>query len=57
LALFEERWVSVIREEEAHALEKAKEDPVFTEDVMKDWMAFNNHEVIPHFPPQIIIGK
>lgn len=57
LTLFEDSWVSIFKEEECKLLEKAKEDPAFAEDVMKDWMAFTNSEVISHFPPQIIIGK
>jgi hypothetical protein len=25
--------------------------------VQKDWLAYHNSEVMPHFPPQLIIGK
>lgn len=57
LHLFEERWVSIYKQEEIEALEKAKEDDTFTSDVQKDYLAYQHEEVIPHFPPHLIIGK
>lgn len=54
---FEDKFVAKFHEEELAALEKAQQTQVFTEDVMKDWLAYNHSEVIPHFPPQLIIGK
>lgn len=47
----------LFHQEELAALEKAQQTEVFTDDVQKDWLAYNNSEVIPHFPPQLIIGK
>ena len=57
LHLFEERWVSIYKQEEIEALDKAKEDETFTTDVQKDYLAYQHEEVIPHFPPHLIIGK
>lgn len=58
LDLFEEKFVKgLFHQEELAALEKAQQTEVFTDDVQKDWLAYNNSEVIPHFPPQLIIGK
>ena len=57
LHLFEERWVSIYKQEEIEALEKAKEDETFTSDVQKDYLAYQHDEVIPHYPPHLIIGK
>ena len=57
LKTFEDKWVSQYRQEECEGLERAKQDPTFVEDVQKDWLAYNHDEVIPHFPPQLIIGK
>jgi hypothetical protein len=57
LRLFEERWVSIYKQEEIEALDKAKEDETFTTDVQKDYLAYQHEEVIPHYPPHLIIGK
>ena len=26
-------------------------------DVEKDWLAYKNSDVIPHYPPQLVIGR
>jgi hypothetical protein len=57
LDLYEQRWVALFKQEEALQLEEAKKDNYFTEDVQRDWLAFNHKEVIEHYPPQLIIGK
>ena len=38
-------------------MKEACKDQRFTEEVQKDWLAYNHHEVMEHFPPQLIIGK
>ncbi len=57
LDTFEDKFVAKFHQEELEALEKAEQTEVFTQDVQKDWMAYKHSEVIPHFPPQLIIGK
>lgn len=57
LELFEERYQGKFKQEEQEALQRAEQDPSFQEDVRKDWFAYQNEEVIKHFPPQIIVGK
>ena len=45
-------------EEDKIAYERAKsEEGKEFEEIEKDWLAYKNQEVIPHFPPQIIIGR
>ena len=45
-------------EEDKLAYERAKnEEGKEFEEIEKDWLAFKNPEVIPHFPPQIIVGR
>ena len=46
------------QEEDRLAYERAKsEEGKEFEEIEKDWLAFKNPEVIPHFPPQIIVGR
>jgi hypothetical protein len=54
---FYERFVTKFHEEELAAYKKACEDPAFTSDVQKDWLAYTNQDVYEYFPPQLIIGK
>lgn len=57
LERFEEK-VKVFKEEEKAAYELAKQQhPDEIADVEKDWLAYKNSDVIPHFPPQLVIGK
>lgn len=44
------------QEQERAELEKFKSQDAAAE-VMQDWLAYKNPEVIEHFPPQLIIGK
>lgn len=58
LERFENEYQSKFKQEEVDGLKKAEqEDELFNSDVRKDWFAYQNPEVIEHFPPQLIIGK
>ena len=44
------------REEEKELMVKMKAEGGFT-GLDEDWIGYQSEEVIPHFPPQLIIGK
>lgn len=49
---------NLFKEEERLAYERTKnEEGKDFEEVEKDWLAYQNPDVIEHFPPQIIIGR
>jgi len=57
LTRYEEK-VKLFQEEELAAYEKAKQlHPEEVADLEKDWRAYNNTDVIKHWPPQLIIGR
>lgn len=33
------------------------EKGIITPTIKEDWLAYDNQEVLPHFPPRLIIGK
>lgn len=48
----------VYKEEERAAYERAKtEDGKEFEEIEKDWLAYQNPNVIEHYPPQVIVGR
>jgi 5-methylthioribose kinase len=50
---FESEFVSKFKQEEQEKMERdcAAEKETFTENIQKDWLAFNHNEVITHYPP------
>jgi hypothetical protein len=54
-SVYEEKC-KVFAEEEKAQYEKQKEDGTLTP-ALEDWLGYQSEEVIPHFPPQLIIGK
>lgn len=55
LEIYDEKCKKFAEEEKA-AYEKSKEDG-FIATIQDEWFGYQSEEVIPHFPPHLIIGK